>query len=855
MRNSAIGTRSIPWGGLLFVFLLAGCIRAFAADQEFSIEPIPSWTSPITIDTNANPLEESASAGVFYLLIDTEINGATKEHYLRFAKKFLSSAGVEANSRLSFDFDPAYQKLILHKIVIHRGDEILDELDPAKIRVIQQEKDLDRLIYNGSKTAFLFLEDVRVGDWVECAFTIRGRNPLEKGHFYDAMQLRWPFPIQTENYRLLWPRTNQPLWVQNVGDVPRNREVTPQFYEYAWHWENRPGQEYEDLVAPTVLPYAVVHFTDFRDWEDVAIWANESFRAQPPSKELEQKVLSFYNAAATTEGRVLKALQFVQDDIRYLGIENGINAHKPTDPSQVLARGYGDCKDKALLFCTILHSLGVEASPVLVSTRLKGRVKGLRPTPWMFDHVIVQLILPGRTNYVDVTRTFQRGPLSKHYVDEFGSGILLNDLSTGLVSIPFSTAGFPKTTIEEYFFIPTNALPTRLTVEKIFEGSDADYVRQQLATASHDTLNKGALAYYRKYYPDITSEAPLEAEDNADLDRIRITEHFQIPKIWKASSQQTNYISCSFFADGVSERMFMPSKKERKLPLAIPFPENYLHRIQIETPEVWQVNTSNKKIQTKAFVYQHSTVRTNNRVLFVNQIVTLRPGLDVVDVPAYVDAVDQIPASFLTLTISKPIRAVFPPYSPNWALVVGVVSYFTVLATFSVLAYCFKFRSPPMLPGYDAHLTGLGGWLVLVGFGLFAGICVRSVTLLKLAALFSSERWQVITNPAGPGYNGLRAPVLLFELFGCLTLFVMLILLVVTYFKKKRIFPILFVVYISLQFVQTALDIFLVYCIDGNSMTPRNSVAAAALGPMLLISVLWILYMFRSMRVKWTFVN
>src|SRR6185312_10514463 len=210
------------------------------------------------------------------------INGATKERYMHCAKKFLSSGGVEANSRLSFDFDPTYQKLILHKIVIHRGNEILDELVPAKIRVIQQEKDLDRLIYNGAKTAFLFLEDVRVGDWVEYAFTIRGRNPLENGHYYDAMQLRWPFPVQIENYRLLWPRTNQPLRAQLIGDVPRNREVTGDYYEYAWHWENRPVQEYEDLVAPTAMPYAVVQFTDYLNWEEVALWEGGSFHADPP---------------------------------------------------------------------------------------------------------------------------------------------------------------------------------------------------------------------------------------------------------------------------------------------------------------------------------------------------------------------------------------------------------------------------------------------------------------------------------------------------------------------------------------------------------------------------------------------
>jgi transglutaminase-like putative cysteine protease len=854
MRKSGSGARRFLLASFLLAVILGYHFQAVAAEQEFAIEPAPNWISFVTIATNANPLEESASSGIFVMLLDTEINGGTKERYLHIAEKFLSTAGVEANSRLSFSFDPAYEKLILHKIVIHRGSEILDQLDPAKIRVIQQEKDLDRLIYNGARTAFLFLEDVRVGDWVEFAYTIRGRSPLGKGHFYDSMQLRWSFPIQTENYRLLWPRTNQPLWVQPVGDVPRTRGVTAQFYDYAWRWENRPGQEFEDFVAPTALPYALVHFTDYQNWEDVAIWAGESFRAQPPSKDLKQKVLEFQSSGSTPEERVVKALQFVQDEIRYLGIENGVNSHQPTDPSIVLARGYGDCKDKALLFCTILHSLDVEASPVLVSTRLKARVKGLRPTPWMFDHVIVQVLLPGKTNYVDVTRTFQRGALDKRYVDDFRAGVLLSESSPGLIDIPFTRAGFPKTTVDEFFKIPTNAAPTKLTIEKVFEGSDADYVRQQLATTSRDSLNKSALAYYRKFYPEITSTAALVAQDNPDLNRIRIVEYFEIPKIWAVSPQQTNYISCSFFADGIRQRLYVPSKKERKQPLMVPFPENYLHRIVIDTPEVWQVNSVKKEIQNKAFVYQHRTTSTNNRVFFVNQIVTLAPGVVATDVPAYVDALDQIPDNFLTLTINKPIHTRLEAGAPNWAILSAVLSYSTVLVMLAIMGYRFKFKHPPLIPAYGADLQGLGGWLILVGFGLFSGILVRAAGLAKIIPAFSGERWQVVTNPASPSYSALRAPVLIFELFNWITLFALLILLIVTFFQKKRVFPALFITFLSLQFLTSTLDVFLVYWLH-QSMTTANTTSAVMKGPLLLATVLWTLYMLRSQRVKLTFVN
>ena len=170
---------------------------------------------------------------------------------------------------------------------------------------------------------------------------------------------------------------------------------------------------------------------------DVANWAGKSFHREKVTEELYRKIMRMRDDNATDEQRVLKALQFVQDDIRYLGIENGINSHQPTDPSVVFARGYGDCKDKALLLCTILKFFErTEASPVLVSSRFQGGARTFIATPLIFDHAIVRIVLNGRTNYVDVTRSFQRGPLDRRFVDNFGAGVLVDENSPGLIPIP-----------------------------------------------------------------------------------------------------------------------------------------------------------------------------------------------------------------------------------------------------------------------------------------------------------------------------------------------------------------------------------------------------------------------------------
>lgn len=836
-----------------FVFVV-WAFRGAAAQQEFTIEPIPDWTSPIEIKEYENPLEKQAPAGVFYLLFDVEVNGATQERYIHIAKKFLSTSGVEANARLSFNFDPAYQKLILHKIVIHRGDEVLDQLNPEKIRVIQQEKDLDRLIYNGSKTALMFLEDVRVGDWAEYAFTVRGRNPVGDGHFYDALQLQWPFPIQTENYRLLWPKEYQPLWLQTIGQVPRNRNITDRFYDYAWHWENRPFQEMDDYIPATVLAYPMVHFSDFKTWKDVAEWAMKSYRTEVVSGQLQQKIATFKEGEATEEQQVVRALQFVQDDIRYLGIENGVNSHVPTDPSVVFARGYGDCKDKALLLCTILRSMGIEATPVLVSTGLRERVKGLIATPWAFDHAIVQVVCGGRTNYVDVTRSYQRGPLARRYIESYGTGLLLSEDSPGLVSIPPTQTGMPLTRVTQKFDIPVRA-PVQFTVEKTFRGRDADLMRQELALVTVDSMDKGALAYYGKYYPEIAAGEPTEVHDTEELDQIQIIEHYRIPTIWKPGVQ-TNFLEAAFHSDGIMAYLFVPSKKERTQPMAILFPENIVNEIQIHTHEPWRVIPDDKIIKTKGFLFHHQVVCTNSEINVIDRLTTLNIGIAAADVPDYVAGVNDLPR-YLGLSFSKSVPGLVVVSSPNWSLWMAVICYSMVLLMAMVMVYRYQPRSPPfILPFNDPRLRGLGGWLVLVAIGLIGAILVRFGGFVRTGSLYSTAHWRTITDTASASYDAMSAPSLLYNLFFRVTLLFYSILLVVLFFQKRRIFPTLAIIYLCFQFVGSVVNDGLlmsrkVKTITTGIQTPAVASAVRTIPAM----VIWGLYFARSKRVKLTFVK
>ena len=91
---------------------------------------------------------------------------------------------------------------------------------------------------------------------------------------------------------------------------------------------------------------------------------------------------------------VLPASRFVQDDIRYLGIEVGMARRRPTAPDQVFEQRYGDCKDKTALLVAMLRLGGLAAYPALVSSTQGPDLDQWVPSPDAFDHAIVRVTGP-----------------------------------------------------------------------------------------------------------------------------------------------------------------------------------------------------------------------------------------------------------------------------------------------------------------------------------------------------------------------------------------------------------------------------------------------------------------------------
>ena len=145
----------------------------------------------------------------------------------------LSAAGLANAAQIQLGFEPSYEELVIHYIRIQRGEQIIDALRPREIKVIQQEDELDQQLYNGRLSAVILLNDVRVGDIIDYAYSVNGDNPVLAGHFVSGFLLSGNYPIEKLRWRLLWP-ADRSLHFKTHGI-----EFTPAFRQIGNEMETR----------------------------------------------------------------------------------------------------------------------------------------------------------------------------------------------------------------------------------------------------------------------------------------------------------------------------------------------------------------------------------------------------------------------------------------------------------------------------------------------------------------------------------------------------------------------------------------------------------------------------------------
>ncbi len=613
--------RFLRWLLTVALVLTALESRAFAAPlpRDVGFAPIPKWID--VVESPTAPASARSETGVVDVLIDDQLKvGTTLEHYRRRVRKITSAAGVERGAEIELTFDPSYERFVLHGVHLIRGNTRIDAMKTSAVRSFDSEDGRDHQIYDGSRSVVVLLADVRPGDVIDYEASIIGQNPVFGGRLARRLSLASNRPTLHRRVRVVSP-TSRALSFQVVNTkVAPSERTSGALNDWVWEGHNLAAFTTEEDEPEWYDARPSLTVSEFASWADVARWAVELYeRSERTSPTLTAKIAEIRAAHTTASAQATAALRFVQDDVRYLGIELGESSHKPHSASSVFEQRFGDCKDKVMLLMTMLRALGIEAQPALVDTDRGAHIIEDLPSPNAFDHVIARIRLDGRDIWVDPTRTLERGPLGTTRVPH-GRALLVSRDTTDLSVIPAPAPKAPTHIVREEIHV-TGTTAT-LEVTTTLHGSDADNMRYSVSRTPPSEMMSANLEAYEKRFAGIESAGDLVVDDDEEKNVVVLHEHYTIPTVSKDGVVPLWAYSLGTFAAA-------PTVTHRESPLGVGHPTFRRHEVVIEGLRVTLPEAVNARDSTVSFSMR-SEVRPNGGTVTYE----LQTHADSVAVPA-----------------------------------------------------------------------------------------------------------------------------------------------------------------------------------------------------------------------------
>lgn len=443
------------------------------------------------------------------------------------------------------------------------------------------------------KTASSYNRDVFYDDVKETTFDFPGMvqnaiQHLEYTQFHKDAHLLTPFylpgsiPVMSAEYTVTVPnditikyvvKNDAKGIVQFTEDKKRKETVykwTVNKYKGDDDYSNAPDDRYFE-------PHIIVYVSSFEDGDgthsflnsldDLYKW-NVSFTKElnlSPDAELKRIVDSLV-AGKTTETEKAKSIyKWVQQNIKYVAFENGLEGFKPRQAAEVCNKRYGDCKDMSSIITQMLRMASIKAYYTWIGTRDIPYKYSELPSPLVDNHMIAAANIDNEWVFFDGTDPNAKYGMPPYSIQNKEALVAISDKEYKLVTIPVTAAEKSGILDSTFISFTDNGIKGKEKVDYIgYFGEDVynallyrdeketkDYVKSRMGKGS----NKFILGDYK-----ITKTNPAENLAN-------ITADFEIPGFGKKVGNEY-YINLNL--EKLFENQTIDTVK-RKVPIEEPY--------------------------------------------------------------------------------------------------------------------------------------------------------------------------------------------------------------------------------------------------------------------------------------------
>lgn len=482
------------------------------------IGPAPDWVLP------APPIAPSPVRASFMPVLDEQvlIDGDTSTSYVDAQFSISSQDTLNKMGTVSISWQPAHGDVTVHNVEILRDGQKINLLDGGPgFTVLRREARMEQLTLDGTLTAIMPAQGLRIGDILRTAYSVSVRDPVLAGRAQTSLFLvPQPVSMKFGRARLVWPEAQAVTWKALMpGITATPRSIAGQRKELVI---SLPVAKLPDLPANIPArsrPMPLIEASSFASWQDVAARMAPLYvtdKAIAAGSDLAKVVDAIAAKNSDPVMRMAEALRAVQGDVRYQLIALGSGNYTPQQPADTWKMRYGDCKAKTLLLLAMLHRMGITAEPVLANGSLGDLVPDRLPAAQAFDHVFVRAEIAGESFWLDGTGLGARLADIRD-VPRFGSVLPVRATGAELLKLPTRADARPAMAVKLDFDGSAGLLlPMPFTMKLRYTGASAEQLRTALAGGMDESLFDLAERNARNIADTVTITEPVASYDPAD---------------------------------------------------------------------------------------------------------------------------------------------------------------------------------------------------------------------------------------------------------------------------------------------------------------------------------------------------
>ena len=367
------------------------------------------------------------------LTVSTVFENGLSSKFRQVVFQPLTDSAAAQDRQYVFAYEADSQRAQLRGARVYRKNGKVDEAiesgeGPADDPTIQ--------MYTSARAFYVQFPRLEAGDVVELRYRVDDVTPRNEfaDYFGEIVPMQGLEPLLNAEYVLDTPKTRTiHVDVRHPGLEHRTQSNATRTV-HRFTAKTVPPLVAEPEMPPFSEVIGFVHVSTYGNWKDLGRWYAGLIRDQFDLDEETRKLAQSIVKGKTSElDKVAAVYDWVIRNTRYVALEFGIYGYKPRRCVQTVARGWGDCKDKATVIVTLLRELGIDARLVVLRTRMRGDFRSSLASFAPFDHAIAYV--PSLKMYLDGTAE-HTGVSELPRMDLGALGLLINDDGAELVTLP-----------------------------------------------------------------------------------------------------------------------------------------------------------------------------------------------------------------------------------------------------------------------------------------------------------------------------------------------------------------------------------------------------------------------------------